>query len=85
VLLQPPRFLIEKFVLHCQVADLGLQSHHVFVTRVWLPRLQRRLTASEKVIAPSRHRGGGDAELAGDDIDVLSSEQPKDGFGLTTS
>jgi hypothetical protein len=60
VLVQPPRFLVQELALHRQVADLGLQSHHVFVTRVWLPRLQRRLTAGEKVITPSRHRGSGD-------------------------
>jgi len=71
---------VEQLDLHRLVADLGLQTTDLIFVLVLLARLQRRLAAGEKVIAPAGHSCSGDAELARDDVDVLTSEQSKDGF-----
>jgi hypothetical protein len=50
-LLQLPRLFVKQLVLHRQVADLGLEPHHLLVAGIRLSRLQRRLGTGEKVIA----------------------------------
>jgi hypothetical protein len=73
---------VEQLDLHRLIADLGLQTTDLFFVFIVLACLQRRLAAGEEVIAPAGHGGCGDTELARDDVDVLTSEQSKDGFGF---
>jgi hypothetical protein len=66
-------------VVHGQLADLGPHSGDLVVAAVGGTALQRGLTAGQEVVTPSGQGGGGDAEFAGDELQVFAAEESKDG------
>jgi hypothetical protein len=63
-----PAPLVQQLDVHGQLANLGPQPGDIVVPVVGRPALQRGLTTGQEVIAPAGERGGGDAELPGDEF-----------------
>ena len=77
-----PAALEQQLVVHGQLADLGPQPGDLVVPVVGRPALQRGLAAGQEVVPPAGEGGGGDAELTGEEFQVLAAEEPEDGRGL---
>lgn len=61
---------------------LPMQARDPLVAVVGRPALHGGGAAVEEALPPPRERGGGDAQLSGERIEVLAPEEAEDGLGL---
>ena len=76
---------VEQFVLHQQLADLGLQLPVVLVPSLRRMALQPRLPRGQKLIAPLRDPRCRDAWLPRHGLEILSAQQTQHHRALAPS
>jgi hypothetical protein len=72
----------EQLVVHGELADLGLEPGHQLIPVAGRSALHGGGAAIEEGITPGRERGGDDAQLPGEGVEVLAPQEPEDGLGL---
>jgi hypothetical protein len=77
VRLQALDLRLQKLGRHRQLADLGLQPVDRGIPRISWPALQRCLAPGQELIAPAAQIGGGHPELARQQFQILTPQQPQ--------
>jgi len=78
-----PGLQAEQLVIHGELPDLRLEACDQLVPVVGRSALQGCPAAVEEGIPPGGQRGGDDAQLPGEGVEVLAPEQAEDGVGLS--
>jgi len=75
--LQPLDLGLEQLVGHRQIADLRLEAADLVITSIGRPVLQRHLASGKEGAPPAAQVGGGHPELARQQFQILTPQQPQ--------